>query len=69
MKDPTYHLVELTGRSSTSGEDAVISAIQRAYQTIRNSCWFQVIETGDHLSEENCNQWQATIRVGFTTEN
>ena len=43
MKDPVYKLVELTGTSTTSIEDAVGKAIQRAHRTIKNLCWFQVV--------------------------
>ena len=39
MKDPVYKLIELTGTSTTSIEDAVDKAIQRAHKTIKNLCW------------------------------
>jgi dodecin len=42
MKDPVYKLIELTGTSSTSIEDAVAKAIKRAHNTIKNLCWFQL---------------------------
>ena len=35
MKDPVYKLIELTGTSTTSIEDAVDKAIKRAH----NRCW------------------------------
>jgi flavin-binding protein dodecin len=36
MKDPVYKLVELTGTSTDSIEDAVEKAIKRAHKTIKN---------------------------------
>jgi flavin-binding protein dodecin len=42
MKDPVYKLIELTGASTTSVEDAVDQAVRRAHKTIKNRCWFQV---------------------------
>ena len=45
MKDHVYKQIELTGTSTTSVEDAVEQAIQRAHKTIKNLCWFQVLET------------------------
>ena len=44
MKDPVYKLIELTGTSPASIEDAVDKAIKRAHKTIKNLRWFQVIE-------------------------
>ena len=36
MKDPVGKLIELTGTSTTSIEDAVAKAIKRAYKTVKN---------------------------------
>ena len=43
MKNHVYKLIELTGTSTTSIEDAVDQAVKLAHKTIRNMCWFQVI--------------------------
>jgi flavin-binding protein dodecin len=42
MKDTVYKLIELTSTSTTSIEDAVEKAIQRAHKTIKNLCWKSV---------------------------
>ena len=68
MKAPIYKLVELTGTSHSSIEDAVARAIQRAHKTIKNLRWFQVIETRGSISKGSVEQWQVTIKVGFTVE-
>jgi flavin-binding protein dodecin len=68
MKDHVYKLVELTGTSTSSIEDAVNKAIQRANKTIKNLCWFQVVETRGDISKGKVNHWQVTIKVGFTVE-
>jgi flavin-binding protein dodecin len=65
MKDPVYKLIELTGTSTTSIEDAVANAIKRAHKTIKNPCWFQVIETRGNIAKGNVHHWQVTIKVGF----
>jgi len=52
MKDPVYKIIELTGTSTTSIEDAVSKAIQRAHKTIKNLRWFQVIETRGNIEKE-----------------
>ena len=66
MKDHVYKLVELTGTSTTSIEDAVGRAIQRAHKTIKSLGWFQVVETRGSINKGKVDHWQVTIRVGFS---
>ena len=68
MKDPIYKLIELTGTSTTSIENAVAKAIKRAHKTIKNLCWFQVIETRGNIDKGNVHHWQVTVKVGFTVK-
>jgi hypothetical protein len=68
MKDHVYKLIELTGTSTTSIEDAVGRAVQRAHRTIKNLCWFQVVETRGTIRKGKADHWQVTIKVGFTVE-
>jgi hypothetical protein len=66
MKDHVYKLVELTGTSSTSIEDAIRKAIRRAHKTIKNLGWFQVVDTRGSIGKGKVQHWQVTIKVGFT---
>jgi dodecin len=68
VKDPVYKLIELTGTSSTSIEDAVARAVKRAHKTIKNLCWFQVIETRGNIDKGTVHHWQVTIKVGFAVK-
>jgi flavin-binding protein dodecin len=68
MGDHVYKLIELTGSSSKSIEDAVENAITRASKTVRNMRWFEVIDTRGHIDDGKLNYWQVTIKVGFTLE-
>ena len=68
MKNHVYKLIELTGTSTASIEDAVAKAIQRAHKTIKNLCWFQVVETRCNINKGKVDPWQVTIKVGFTVE-
>jgi len=52
MKDHVYKLIELTGTSTTSIENAVDKAIKRAHKTVKELCWFQVVETRGNI---RCN--------------
>jgi dodecin len=68
MKDPVYKLIELTGTSSVSIEDiedAVDKAVKRAHKTIKNLCWFQVVETRGNIEKGKVHHWQVTIKIGF----
>jgi len=69
MKDHVYKLIELTGTSATSIEDAANKAIKRAHKTIKHLSWFQVMETRGHIDKGRVSHWQVTIKVGFTLEN
>jgi hypothetical protein len=68
MKTPVYKLIELTGTSTTSIEDAVESAIKRANKTIKDLCWFQVVETRGNIEKGKVRHWQVTIKVGFSVK-
>ena len=68
VKDQVYKLIELTGTSTTSIEDAVNRAIKRAHKTIKNLCWFQVVETRGNINKGKVDHWQVTIKVGFSVE-
>jgi dodecin len=68
MKDPVYKIIEITGTSTTSIEDAVDKAIKRAHQTIKKLSWFQVIETRGNIDKGKVDHWQVTIKVGFSVE-
>ena len=68
MKDQVYKLIELTGTSTQSIEDAVGNAVKRANKTLKNLCWFQVVETRGNIAKGKVHHWQVTIKVGFCLE-
>ena len=68
MEDHVYKLVELTGTSKSSIEDAIENAIQRAGKTLKHLSWFQVVETRGRLEDGKVQQWQVTLKVGFSIE-
>ena len=65
MKDHVYKLIELTGTSTTSIEDAVNKALKRAHKTIKGLSWFQVVETRGSIDKGHVQHWQVTLKVGF----
>lgn len=68
MTDHVYKLLELTGSSSVSIEDAVQKAITKASQTIRHIHWFAITETRGHVENGKVAHWQVSLKVGFTLE-
>lgn len=68
MTDHVYKVVELTGSSTSSMEDAIRNAVRRASQTLRNLRWFEVIDTRGHIENGDIGHWQVTLKVGFTLD-
>jgi dodecin len=68
MTDHVYKLLELTGSSSKSCDDAVQNAIAKAARTMRNLQWFQVTDTRGHIENGRVAHWQVTLKIGFTLE-
>jgi len=64
-KNAVYKMLELTGTSTKSCDDAVQNAIKRASKTVRNMRWFEVIETRGAIEDGNVAEWQVTIKCGF----
>jgi flavin-binding protein dodecin len=65
MGDHVYKLIELTGSSNISSDDAIRNAITKASETINNVYWFQVIETRGSIRDGQVSDWQVTVKVGF----
>jgi len=68
MSSHVYKMLELTGSSATSIEDAVATAIAKASETVRNIQWFTVTETRGHVVDGKVAHWQVTLKLGFTLE-
>ena len=68
MSDHVYKKLELVGSSQKSIEDAVQNALSRASKTVRNTRWFEVIETRGYIEKNKIDHWQVTIKVGFTLD-
>ena len=68
MKDNVYKIIELTGTSTKSIEEAVNNALNRAGKTIENLSWFQIVETRGSIEKNQVKHRQVTIKVGFAVE-
>lgn len=68
MTDHVYKQIELTGSSTSSIEDAIRNAIERASKTMKNMRWFEVIETRGQIEGGKLAHWQVSVKIGFTLE-
>ena len=68
MPAHVYKKIELTGSSTSSIEDAVHNALQRAAKTVHGLRWFEVVETRGDIKDGKVAHWQVTIKVGFTLD-
>ncbi len=68
MSDHVYKIVELTGSSTESIEEAIKNAVGRANDTVRNMRWFEVTDTRGYIEDGSVAHWQVTLKIGFTLE-
>ena len=68
MSDKVYKLIEVTGTSTTTLEDAIQNAIARSAKTVRQMRWFEVVETRGSIQDDKVAQWQVTLKIGFALE-
>jgi len=68
MSDHVYKILEVTGSSAKSSDDAVRRAVELAGKTVRQMRWFEVTETRGHLEDGKIAHWQVTVKIGFTLE-
>ncbi|HZW38387.1 MAG: dodecin [Syntrophothermus sp.] len=68
MADHVYKIIELTGTSPVSSDEAVKNAVKKASETVRNMRWFQVTEVRGYLDNGAVQHWQVTLKIGFTLD-
>ena len=68
MPDHIYKMLELTGTSTSTIEEAVNNAIARAAKTVHNLRWFQIVEIRGAIDHDAVGQWQVTMKIGFTLD-
>ena len=66
MEDHIYKIIEITGTSDRSSDQAIANAIEKASNSVKNMRWFRVVETRGSINEGSVDRWQVTIKVGFT---
>lgn len=68
MAEHVYQLLELTGSSKVSIEDAVQNAISKASTMAKDLRWFQVVETRGYIENAKPSYWQVTVKIGVSLD-
>lgn len=68
MTQHVYKMIQLTGSSTKSAEEAIRAAIEKANKTVHNLRWFHVTDTRGHIENGKIAHWQVTIELGFTLD-
>lgn len=68
MEDNIYRIIRVVGSSKESVSDAIDRAISRASQTLHNLRWFEVVETRGNIKDGRVENYQVTLRIGFTLD-
>lgn len=68
MTNHVYKILELTGTSKNSVEDAVNNAIAKAAKTVHHMRWVQVQDVRGDIQSDKIDHWQVTVKVGFTLD-
>jgi flavin-binding protein dodecin len=68
MPDHVYKKIEIVGSSEKGFEEAVQNALARAKKTVRNMRWFEVTETRGNIDDGKVDDWQVTLKIGFTLD-
>ena len=68
MDSHVYKTIQVTGTSTSTADDAVQAAVERAALTVHNLKWFKVTETRGYIKDGKIAQWQVSIDLGFALE-
>ena len=68
MDDHVYKIIELSGSSQNSVEDAIQNAVNRAGRTLKHLRWFEVMQTRGHIENGKVQHYQVVLKIGFTLD-
>ena len=68
MKDHVYKIVELVGTSEEGISKAIDRAIGKAATSLRHLGWFEVVQIRGEIKNGKVQQYQVTLKAGFTLE-
>ena len=63
-----YKITEIVGTSPVSFAEAVKAGVAEAAKTVRRMDWFEVIEERGRIAEGKVQEFQVTLKIGFTLD-
>jgi len=63
-----YKITEIVGTSPVSFAEAVKTGVAEAAKTVRHMDWFEVSEMRGRIAEGKVEEFQVTLKIGFTVE-
>lgn len=65
MANRTYKMIQLVGTSSTSYEEAINQAVEKASASLHGLDWFEVDELRGRIHDGKVAQYQVKLSVGM----
>ena len=68
MSDPVYKKIEVTGTSTEGQDEAIQNALAKAAKSVHNMRWYEVCESRGSIKNGGVDQFQVTLKIGFTLD-
>lgn len=65
MANSVYKKIEVVGTSPESYAKATANAVEKAAESVRGTCWFEVTEMRGSIQDGKVKEYQVTVRIGF----
>jgi len=63
-----YKTIEIVGTSPISFAEAVKAAVAEASHTVRHMTWFEVVEERGRITDNQVDEFQVSVKIGFKLE-
>ena len=63
-----YKTIEIVGNSPISFAEAVKAAVAEASHTVRHMTWFEVVEERGRITDNQVDEFQVSVKIGFKLE-
>jgi dodecin len=68
MSSTVLKMIEVVGTSEKGLDDAIQQAVSRASKTVRNMQWFEVTEIRGSIADDEVDQFQVMLKIGFAID-
>ena len=68
MSHRVYNHINISGASTQSRDHAIVTALKKAGETVRDMQWYRVTQVQGLIADDSVKYWQVTIEVGIAVE-